>query len=79
VLIITPSLDRAWVRPASTLRESSISTQAVLVGSKDTDEHDAARRHAILGELAVAGVRTAHLQPGMNIEELFHEAMNAIA
>ena len=79
VLIITPSLDRAWVRPASTLREASISTQAVLIGSKDTDEHDRARRQALLGELAIAGVRTAHLQPGMNIEELFHEALNAIA
>src|SRR5437773_1873780 len=31
VLTITASLDRAWVRPASTLREASISTQAVLV------------------------------------------------
>ena len=77
-LIVTPSLDRAWVRPASTLRES-ISTQAVLVGSEDTDERDRARRHALLGELAVAGVRTAHLQPGMPIEDLFHETMNAIA
>jgi uncharacterized protein (DUF58 family) len=79
VLLITPSLDRAWVRPASTFRESSISTQAVLVGSEDTDERDRARRHALLGELAVAGVKTAHLQPDMNIEDLFHEAMNAIA
>ena len=79
VLLITPSLDRAWVRPASTFRESSISTQAVLVGSEDTDERDRARRHALLGELAVAGVRTAHLLPNMHIEDLFHEAMNAIA
>jgi uncharacterized protein (DUF58 family) len=79
VLLITPSLDRAWVRPASTFRESSISTQAVLVGSEDTDERDRARRHALLGELAVAGVKTAHLQPEMQIQDLFHETMNAIA
>ena len=79
VLLVTPSLDRAWVRPASTLREASISTQAVLIGSEDTDEHDRARRHALLGELAVAGVRTAHLRPGMPIEDIFHEALNAIA
>ena len=79
VLLITPSLDRAWVRPASTFRESSIATQAVLVGSEDTDERDRARRHALLGELAVAGVRAAHLLPNMHIEDLFHEAMNAIA
>ena len=79
VLVITPSLDRAWVRPAGTLRESAISTQAVLIGSEDTDERDRARRHALLGELAVAGVRTAHLIPNMRVEDLFHEAMNAIA
>ena len=79
VLVITPSLDRAWVRPASTLRESAISTQAVLIGSEDTDERDRARRHALLGELAVAGVRTAHLMPDMRVEDLFHETMNAIA
>ena len=79
VLLITPSLDRAWVRPASTLRESSISTQAVLIGAEDTDERDRARRHALLGELAVAGVRTAHLLPAMRVEDLFHETMNAIA
>lgn len=79
VLLITPSLDRAWVRPASTFRESAISTQAVLVGAPDGDEHDRARRQAILGELAVAGVRTAHLLPDQPIEDLFHEAAHAIA
>jgi hypothetical protein len=51
----------------------------VLIGTEDTDERDRARRHALLGELAVAGVRTAHLQPSMNIEDLFHEAQHAIA
>ncbi len=79
VVLITPSLDRGWVRPASTLRESSISTQAVLIGTPDTDERDRARRHALLGELAVAGVSVAHLVPGAPIEELFHEATHAIA
>ena len=79
VVLITPSLDRAWVRPASTLRESSISTQAVLIGTPDTDERDRARRHALLGELAVAGVGVAHLAPGSAVEELFHEVTHAIA
>ncbi|HVR88126.1 MAG TPA: DUF58 domain-containing protein [Candidatus Limnocylindria bacterium] len=79
VLLITPSLDRAWVRPASTLREASISTQAVLIGTPDLDDRDRARRQALLGELAVAGVHTAHLRPAMAIEELFHEAIHAIA
>jgi len=79
-LLITPSLDRAWVRPASTLRESSIATQAVVVSPPvDLDERDRARRRAILGELAVAGIPTAHLAAGAAIEELFHEASSAIA
>src|SRR5256712_13533742 len=32
-LLITPSLDRGWGRPASTLRETNIATQAVVVGA----------------------------------------------
>ena len=79
-LLITPSLDRAWVRPASTLRETAIATQAVIVSPPlDLDERDRARRRAILGELAVAGVPAAHLAAGAPIEELFHEATAAIA
>jgi hypothetical protein len=54
--------------------------QAVLVSpSVDTDERDRARRRALLGELAVAGVPAAHLAAGAPIEELFHEAGAAIA
>jgi uncharacterized protein (DUF58 family) len=80
VLLITPSLDRAWVRPASTLRETAIATQAVIVSPPfDLDERDRARRRAILGELAVAGVPAAHLAAGAPIEELFHESTAAIA
>jgi uncharacterized protein (DUF58 family) len=79
-LLITPSLDRAWVRPASTLRETAISTQAVIISPPfDLDERDRARRRAILGELAVAGVPAAHLAAGAPIEELFHESTAAIA
>lgn len=79
VVLVTPSLDRAWVRPASTLRESGISTQAVVIGTPDTDERDRALRHALLGELAVAGVDAAYLLPGAPVEDLFHEATHAIA
>src|SRR5213078_2890505 len=79
-VLITPSLDRGWVRPASTLREAAIATQAVIVSPPlDLDERDRARRRAILGELAVAGVPAAHLAAGAPIEELFHEATAAIA
>src|SRR5207245_2300993 len=79
-LLITPSLDRAWVRPASTLRETSIATQAGVVSPPvDIDERDRARRHAILGELAVAGIPVAHLAAGAPIEELFHQSGSAVA
>jgi uncharacterized protein (DUF58 family) len=74
-VLITPSLDRGWVRPASTLREAAIATQAVIVGpSVATDERDRARRHALLGELAIAGVSAAYLAPGASITDLFREA-----
>jgi uncharacterized protein (DUF58 family) len=80
VLLITPSLDRGWVRPASTLRETNVATQAVVVSPPvDRDERDRARRRALLGELAVAGVPAAHLAAGAAIEELFHETAAAIA
>lgn len=80
VLLITPSLDPAWVRPASTLRESSIATQAVIVAPPfESDDRDRARRQAILGELAVAGVRAAYLGPRDPIEELFHGVASAAA
>src|SRR5947209_14597396 len=77
---ITPSLDRAWVRPASTLRETAIATQAVLVSPLfDPDERDRARRHAILGELAVAGIPAAHLAAGAPVEGPFHQSGSAVA
>ena len=71
-LLITPSLDPAWVRPAHTMREAAVATQAVIVAPPfETDERDRARRHAILGELAVAGVRSAYLGPRDAVEDLF--------
>lgn len=80
VLLITPSLDPAWVRPASTLRESSIATQAVIVAPPvEGDDRDRARRHALLGELAVAGVRAAYLGPRDAVQDLFRGAGSAAA
>lgn len=74
-LIVTPSLDRQWVRPAATLRESAISTQAVIIGSPLAgDERDRARRNAVLGELAIAGIASAYLPADARIEDLFREA-----
>lgn len=79
-LILTPSLDRGWVRPASTLREAAISTQAVVIGSPvETDERDRARRHALLGELAVAGIPSAYLSHDARVEDLFRESAVATA
>ncbi len=80
VLVITPSLDRAWVRPGSTLREAGIATQAVIVGPPaETDERDPARRAAVLGELVIAGVRATFLPADAAIEDLFREAVSAVA
>jgi uncharacterized protein (DUF58 family) len=74
-LIVTPSLDRQWVRPAATLREAAISTQAVIVGSPlGTDERERARRNAILGELAIAGIGSAYLPADARVEDLVREA-----
>ncbi len=79
-LLVTPSLDIAWVRPASALRESSIATQAVLVSPPaEADEHGRARRRELLGELAVAGIPTAHLAADARIEDLFRENASAVA
>lgn len=74
-LIVTPSLDRQWVRPAGTLREAAISTQAVIIGPpSSTDDRDRARLHSVMGELAIAGVPTAFLSVDSRIEDIFREA-----
>ena len=79
-VLITPSLDRGWVRPSSTLREAAIATQAVLVApAVQVDERDRARRHQIFGELAIAGVTAAYLAPGASISDLFREAAGNVA
>lgn len=74
-LIVTPSLDRQWVRPAGTLREAAISTQAVIVGPlSSSDDRDRARLTSVRGELAIAGVPTAYLSADSRIEDIFREA-----
>ncbi|HET7699674.1 MAG TPA: DUF58 domain-containing protein [Candidatus Limnocylindria bacterium] len=79
-VLITPSLDRAWVRPASTLREASIATQAVIVAApSQSDERDRARRLQLFGELAIAGVTATYLAPGASISDLFRDAAGAVA
>ena len=79
-ILITPSLDRAWVRPASTLREAAIATQAVLVGSPaQGDGRERARRDQMFGELAIAGVTATYLAPGASIADLFRDVVGAVA
>ncbi len=79
-ILVTPSLDRAWVRPASTLREAQIATQAVIVGAPTVgDGRDRARRDQLFGELAIAGVGSTYLTPGASISDLFHDAAGAVA
>jgi uncharacterized protein (DUF58 family) len=77
-LIVTPSLDRQWVRPAGTLREAAIATQAVVIGAPGAiDERDRARRNAILGELAIAGIASAYLPSDARVEDMFREVVAA--
>jgi uncharacterized protein (DUF58 family) len=79
-VLITPSLDRGWVRPASTLREANIATQAVIVAPPQlSDERDRARRLALFGELAVAGVVATYLPAAGSISDLFRDASGAVA
>ena len=79
-VLITPSLDRAWVRPASTLREAAIATQAVIVAAPtQTDARDRARRDQLFGELAIAGVTATYLAAGASISDLFRDAVGAVA
>jgi uncharacterized protein (DUF58 family) len=79
-ILVTPSLDRAWVRPASTLREASVATQAVIVGPPtQIDTRDRARRDQIFGELAIAGVASTYLAPGASISDLFRDTVGAVA
>jgi uncharacterized protein (DUF58 family) len=79
-ILITPSLDRAWVRPASTLREASIATQAVIVAAPTPgDGRERARRDEVFGELVIAGVGATYLAAGASISDLFRDAVGAVA
>jgi uncharacterized protein (DUF58 family) len=79
-ILITPSLDRAWVRPASTLREAAIATQAVIVAAPTAgDARERARRDQMFGELAIAGVTSTYLASGASISDLFRDTVGAVA
>ncbi len=79
-VLVTPSLDRGWVRPASTLREASIATQAVIVAAPTQgDGRERARRDQIFGELAIAGVGATYLAAGASISDLFRDSAGAVA
>jgi uncharacterized protein (DUF58 family) len=78
-LVITPSLDRAWVRPLYTLREGGVATQAIVVSGERMGDRDRARLGAIAGELHIAGVPFAEASYGMSPENLFRGATSASA
>ncbi|HKW77625.1 MAG TPA: DUF58 domain-containing protein [Candidatus Limnocylindria bacterium] len=79
-VLVTPSLDRAWVRPASTLREAAIATQAVIIAPPtQSDARDRARRDQLFGELAIAGVQATYLAAGASISDIFRDAAGAVA
>ncbi len=72
-LVITPSLERTWLRPVRAFREAGVKTQAVLVEAEELDETERAQRTIIVGELTVAGVPHAVSTAELQISELFHE------
>ncbi len=72
-LVITPSLERTWLRPVRAFREAGVKTQTVLVEAEELDETERAQRTIIVGELTVVGVPHAISTAELPISELFHE------
>lgn len=70
-IVVTPSLDRGWVRPLHTLREGGVVAQAVVVTGERLDDRDRARLAAISGELRIAGIPCGVLGPDEPLETLF--------
>ncbi len=71
-LVITPSLDRGWVRPVFALREAGVKTEAVIVAAEEIDDTARAQLNVVVGELLVAGVPYAVSTADVSISELFH-------
>ena len=68
------------MRPASTLREAAIATQAVIVAAPTPgDARERARRDQMFGELAIAGVTATYLASGASISDLFRDTVGAVA
>ena len=78
-LVITPSLDKEWVRPILALRETGVRIQTCVVAAEDIDDADRARLNAVVGELLVAGLPHAVSTGELPVSELFHERVSASA
>lgn len=78
-LVITPSVDKTWVKPILAFREAGVRSQAVMVGGEDPSEGYHVRLNAVVGELLVSGVPYAISASDVPISELFHRERMAAA
>lgn len=72
-LVITPSLDRSWIRPVHALRDAGIRSQTVIVTHEGFGEAERTQLNVILADLLVVGIPHAVATAELPISELFHE------
>ena len=78
-LVITPSLDKSWIRPVHALRDAGVKTQTVVVTPEQIDDDQRAQLNVILGELLVIGIPHAVSTADLSVSELFHQRVSASA
>ncbi|HYY55443.1 MAG TPA: DUF58 domain-containing protein [Candidatus Dormibacteraeota bacterium] len=78
-LVISPSLDKEWVKPVLALRESGVRIQACLIAGEDVDDAARAKLNAVVGDLLLGGIPYALSTSELPISELFHERVTASA
>ncbi|TMD58588.1 MAG: DUF58 domain-containing protein [Chloroflexi bacterium] len=78
-LVVTPSLDKEWVKPVLALREAGVRIQSCIVTPEEIEDAARMRLNAVVGELLVAGVPYAVSTADLPISELFHERSSVSA
>jgi uncharacterized protein (DUF58 family) len=78
-LVVTPSLDKEWIKPVLALRETGVRIQSCIVAAEDIDDAARAKLNAVVGDLLVAGIPYAVSTGDLPISELFHERVSASA
>ena len=78
-LVVTPSLDKEWVKPVLALREAGVRIQSCIVAPEEIEDAARMKLNAVVGELLVAGIPYAVSTVDLPISELFHERASASA